>query len=87
MSYVTELTLQQRIQRMQVCAKKLNALYFKLSALGIGNIPFNDDEPIDTYDKDAEQGLDILCAITKAEKIAIERANELANQIKEAEKP
>lgn len=78
------LSLQQRVERMQNCAKKINALCTEFHFMGIGNIPLTLDEPVDTYDKDAKQGLDILCALYDAEDIAKARADELANQLKEA---
>ena len=77
------LSLEDRISRLQFCAKRLDKLHDELSSLGIGNLPF-DGNPADYYDKDVDANLDILVGLCKLQNIALARAEELSNLTKHA---
>ena len=79
-----DLTLTQRIERMLVCAGRIERFSRNLrEELHLGNLPF-DDNPYDYYDKDVSQGLAILEIPDDAVKIALNRAQELSGHTQEA---
>lgn len=83
------LPLEDRINRLNLCAKKLKELHDELSSLGMVNIPFDINNPwpsvpIDYYDKDFDTNLDILCGLCNLETVALARVEELSNHVEDA---